>query len=157
VGQKTGLYVLLRIGPYICAETNFGGLPPWLIREPGLVTRTNNEPVKREVLTWCKTLMPQIGRFQASRGGPIIMAQLENEYNVISKRFGPDAEKYMDWVVASSKEIGLEVPLLMCEAPTDTKLEISRNSMAHAIKEAQNAVTVNRLGVVWRLMSYVKP
>ncbi len=143
--QQHKLNVLLRIGPYICAETNFGGLPPWLIHEPGLVTRTDNAAWKREVLTWCKVLMAQIGEFQATRGGPVILAQLENEYNTVAKHYGADGPKYMDWVIASAKEMGLEVPLVMCEAPGDNKLELHDASLPRIIKGMNGFAIADRV------------
>ncbi|CAL1375741.1 unnamed protein product [Linum trigynum] len=44
--QQAGLYLNLRIGPYVCVEWNFGGLPVWLKDVPGISFRTNNEPFK---------------------------------------------------------------------------------------------------------------
>jgi beta-galactosidase len=143
--QELKLHVILRIGPYVCAETNFGGLPPWLIHEPGLVTRTNNDAFKREVLTWCMVLMAQVGQFQATRGGPIILAQLENEYNTVAKRYGDEGAKYMDWVVASAPEFGLDVPLVMCEAPSDTKLELSQHAAPRIIKGLNGFAVADRV------------
>jgi len=121
--QSQGLKVILRVGPYICAETNFGGLPPWLIHEPGLVTRTNNEPFKRCMAEWCRTLFSRVGELQAPRGGPIVLVQLENEYNNVAKRYGADGKAYMDWVVALAPQVGIEVPLIMCEGATQGALE----------------------------------
>lgn len=121
--QEYGMKVILRVGPYICAETNFGGLPPWLLNVPGLVTRTNNEPFKEEMLQWCKVLMTQVADFQASRGGPIILVQLENEYNNIAKRYGEDGQKYMEWVNSLKEPLGIEVPLIMCEGSAEGAIE----------------------------------
>ena len=121
--QEHGLHAILRIGPYICAETNFGGLPPWLIHEPGLVTRTHNEPFKREMLKWLRVLLSQVGGLQATRGGPIILAQLENEYNNVAQRYGEDGRRYMAWVVSSAPQVGLEVPLIMCEGSAAGAIE----------------------------------
>lgn len=121
--QEHGMYSILRIGPYICAETNFGGLAPWLLHEPGLVTRTSNEPFKREMLKWLRVLMSQVGDLQATRGGPVILAQLENEYNNVAKRYGEDGRKYMEWVVSVAPQVGLEVPLIMCEGSAEGAIE----------------------------------
>jgi beta-galactosidase len=49
IAHELGLYVILRIGPYICAETNYGGLPAWLRDVPGIQMRTDNEPFLREM------------------------------------------------------------------------------------------------------------
>ncbi|GAB2244626.1 hypothetical protein Droror1_Dr00000119 [Drosera rotundifolia] len=54
--QQAGLYVHLRIGPYVCAEWNFGGLPVWLKCIPGINFRTDNEPFKDDAsLRFCLT------------------------------------------------------------------------------------------------------
>lgn len=113
--HEQGLYVILRIGPYVCAETNFGGLPWWLITKPGIVTRTLNKPFMDSVDGWMRRLLAEIGDRQITRGGPIILAQLENEYSNVSARYGTDGQKYLEWCVQSGRNAGLEVPLIMCE------------------------------------------
>lgn len=113
--QKAGLHVILRIGPYVCAETNFGGLPWWLTTKPGLVTRTLNPPFMAAVDRWMKRLLTEIGDRQITRGGPIILAQLENEYANVAKRYGDDGARYLEWCLACGRDAGLEVPLVMCE------------------------------------------
>jgi beta-galactosidase len=134
--QAQGLKVILRVGPYICAETNFGGLPPWLLQEPGLVTRTNNEPFKRYMAEWCRTLFSRVGEFQATRGGPIVLVQLENEYNNVAKRYGADGKAYMDWVVALAPQVGIEVPLIMCEGASQGAIEtLNGFSVAERVPE----------------------
>ncbi len=109
------LHVILRIGPYICAETNFGGLPPWLLDVKGLVSRTNNEPFKQHMLEWCKVLMAKVGDYQATRGGPIILAQIENEYNNVAARYGREGQAYVEWCASLAPILGLTVPMIMCE------------------------------------------
>ncbi|XP_047951691.1 beta-galactosidase 10-like isoform X2 [Salvia hispanica] len=51
--QEAGLYLSLRIGPFVAAEWNFGGVPVWLHYVPGTVFRTDNEPFKEFQYTWC--------------------------------------------------------------------------------------------------------
>ena len=115
---KEGLHVVLRIGPYICAEVNFGGFPWWLTEVPGLVTRTDNEPFKHEVRGWVERLMAEVGDLQANRGGPIILAQLENEYGHVQARHGEAGQRYLEWIGNLAGEVGIEVPLIMCEGAT---------------------------------------
>jgi len=118
-----GLYAILRIGPYICAEWNFGGLPWWLLTKPGMVTRTWNEPFMRAVARWLEVLMAEVGDRQATRGGPVILAQLENEYNNVASRYGQDGARYLRWIGEAGREAGLEVPLVMCEGAGDRAVE----------------------------------
>lgn len=113
--QRQALYVFLRIGPYICAETNFGGLPWWLITKKGLVTRTWNRPFMEAVEKWLRVLMAQIGDCQITRGGPIILVQLENEYEHAAQRYGKEGQKYLTWCGDElGKRVGIEVPITMC-------------------------------------------
>ncbi|HET6170246.1 MAG TPA: beta-galactosidase family protein, partial [Terracidiphilus sp.] len=83
--QQEGLYVILRPGPYVCAEWEWGGYPSWLLKEHGIVVRTTDpkfmEPTKRWLLRLGKELAP----LQIGNGGPIILTQVENEYGSYGK------------------------------------------------------------------------
>ncbi|CAK9176801.1 unnamed protein product [Ilex paraguariensis] len=75
--QEAGLFVHLRIGPYVCAEWNYGGFPMWLHFIPGIQFRTTNDPFKEEMerfLAKIVNLMKEENLF-VSQGGPIILAQ----------------------------------------------------------------------------------
>ncbi len=78
--QQEGLYVILRPGPYACAEWEFGGFPAWLLKDHSTVVRSNDpkfiEPVKR----WFMRLGKELSSLQIGNGGPIILVQVENEY-----------------------------------------------------------------------------
>jgi beta-galactosidase len=82
--QQEGLYVILRSGPYSCAEWDLGGLPAWLLADPksAQAIRTNSplflDPAKR----WVNRLAQEVLPLQLGRGGPIIMTQIENEYGI---------------------------------------------------------------------------
>ncbi len=115
LAQEHGLHVILRIGPYICAETNFGGFPAWLRDVPGIEIRTDNEPFKREMARWVRLLVEHMRGLFAPQGGPIILAQIENEYNNIAGSYGEAGKRYLEWTVAFSESLGLGVPLIMCE------------------------------------------
>jgi hypothetical protein len=120
---EEGLHVILRIGPYVCAEWNFGGLAWWLTTKEGMVTRTWNRPFMREVERWLKVLMARVGEYQATRGGPIVLAQLENEYNNVAARYGDDGPRYLRWVIEAGRSAGIEVPLIMCEGAGEDAIE----------------------------------
>lgn len=81
--QKAGLYVLLRVGPYICSERDMGGLPWWLMKYD-LQLRRNNDIYMKYVKQWFSVLLPMIKPYLYQNGGPIIMVQLENEYGYYS-------------------------------------------------------------------------
>ncbi|RCV04842.1 hypothetical protein SETIT_1G033600v2 [Setaria italica] len=75
--KQAGLYVHLRIGPYVCAEWNFGGFPVWLKYVPGIRFRTDNGPFKAAMQKFVEkivSMMKSEGLFEW-QGGPIIMAQ----------------------------------------------------------------------------------
>ncbi|GMH25176.1 hypothetical protein Nepgr_027019 [Nepenthes gracilis] len=115
--QKAGLYAHLRIGPYVCAEWNFGGFPVWLKYVPGISFRTDNEPFKRAMQGFAEKivdLMKKNNLFE-SQGGPIILSQIENEYGKQSKLLGQAGYNYMTW--AANMAVGLQtgVPWVMCK------------------------------------------
>jgi hypothetical protein len=109
-----GLYVILRLGPYVCAEWNFGGLPWWLITKKGLVTRTYNKPFMKAVSGWMHELGRRFGDRQHTRGGPIILVQVENEYDLVRARYGKDGPRYLEWCEREARRAGWEVPQVMC-------------------------------------------
>ena len=84
--QQEGLYVILRSGPYACAEWDFGGLPSWLVRNPadGLKIRSNDPTFMLPTERWIKRLAQQTTPLQVGNGGPILMTQIENEYGNFS-------------------------------------------------------------------------
>ena len=82
--QAAGLLLNLRAGPYICGETDFGGLPSYLLATPGITSaadlRTNNSAYMAAVTEWWTALLPLVGPLTVANGGPIAMVQIENEY-----------------------------------------------------------------------------
>ncbi|XP_028006743.2 beta-galactosidase-1-like protein isoform X2 [Eptesicus fuscus] len=74
------LLVILRPGPYICAEWEMGGLPAWLLRKPNIHLRTSDPDFLAAVDSWFKVLLPKIHPWLYHNGGNIISIQVENEY-----------------------------------------------------------------------------
>uniref|UniRef100_A0A8C4M2C6 Galactosidase beta 1 like n=2 Tax=Equus asinus TaxID=9793 RepID=A0A8C4M2C6_EQUAS len=74
------LLVILRPGPYICAEWDMGGLPAWLLRKPKIHLRTSDPDFLAAVDSWFKVLLPKIHPWLYHNGGNIISIQVENEY-----------------------------------------------------------------------------
>ena len=112
---ERGLRVLLRMGPYICAEWNYGGFPPYLRDEPGIVTRTWNRAYLQRVEKYFEHLAAEVRPHLASRGGPVHLAQVENEYTNVSARYGAEGVRYLAWVVELARRLGIDVPLTTCE------------------------------------------
>ncbi len=121
--KQNDLYVILRVGPYICAEWNYGGLPWWMAGKPGLVTRTWNKPYMDAMERWVLELGRQVADRQINRGGPIILVQMENEYNNVARRYGQDGQKYLAWAEQLGHRAGFEVPMIMCEGASPSSIE----------------------------------
>ncbi|KAI0240842.1 Beta-galactosidase [Lamellibrachia satsuma] len=85
LAQKVGLLVILRPGPYICAEWEYGGLPAWLLRDDGDVkVRTMDPRYINAMDRWLNVFLPKMAPLLYVNGGPIIMVQVENEYGSYS-------------------------------------------------------------------------
>jgi beta-galactosidase len=113
IAQEEGLYVLLRPGPYVCSEWDLGGLPAWLLASPDIVLRSTDAKFMRPAEEYLKRLGQELVPLLATRGGPIIGVQVENEYG----SFGKDAaymQKVRDAIVAAG--FG-EVPLFTADGP----------------------------------------
>ncbi|XP_063112192.1 beta-galactosidase-1-like protein 2 isoform X3 [Cavia porcellus] len=80
LAAEIGLWVILRPGPYICAEIDLGGLPSWLLQDPGMKLRTTYQGFTEAVDLYFDHLMSRVVPLQYKHGGPIIAVQVENEY-----------------------------------------------------------------------------
>ncbi|XP_061179899.1 beta-galactosidase-like isoform X4 [Saccostrea echinata] len=81
IAQEVGLLVLLRAGPYICGEWDFGGFPAWLLKEdPKMVFRKMEPTYIKYVDIWMDKLLPMLTPLLYENGGPVLMVQIENEY-----------------------------------------------------------------------------
>ncbi|KAI5410614.1 hypothetical protein KIW84_055944 [Lathyrus oleraceus] len=97
--QEAGLYAIMRIGPYACAEWNYGGFPLWLHNIPGIELRTNNEVYKKEMQIFTTKIVnvAKEANLFASQGGPIVLAQIENEYGDIMWNYKDAGKEYVKW------------------------------------------------------------
>ncbi|GAB2557965.1 glycoside hydrolase family 35 protein [Gracilibacillus alcaliphilus] len=103
--EKVGLHVIVRPGPYICAEWEFGGLPYWLMTVPQIKLRCFNQPYLEKVDNYFDVLFDRLRPLLASNGGPIIAIQVENEYG----SFGND-QRYLQYMRDSiQRRIGDEL------------------------------------------------
>ena len=84
--QEEHMYVLLRAGPYDCAEWEFGGFPAWLLKDPKMSTalRTRDPAFMVPAERFIRRLAQEVGPLQIGNGGPIIATQIENEYGNFS-------------------------------------------------------------------------
>jgi beta-galactosidase len=105
--QQEGLNVILRPGPYVCAEWELGGYPSWLLKNPSLVLRGSDPKYLAAMDKWFARLGKEIEPLLLRNGGPIIAVQVENEYG----SFGND-HAYMEAVKASLEKHGLAPEVL---------------------------------------------
>ncbi|XP_047175076.1 beta-galactosidase 8-like [Vigna umbellata] len=112
-----GLYVHLRIGPYACAEWNYGGFPLWLHFIPGIQFRTDNKPFEKEMKRFTAKIVDMMKQenLYMSQGGPIILSQIENEYGNIDADYGPAAKSYIKWAASMATSLDTGVPWVMCQ------------------------------------------
>ena len=104
IAQRLGLYAIVRPGPYICAEWDFGGLPAWLLADRNIRLRCMDERYLAHVRDWYRELFSRIGAMQDTRGGNVIAMQIENEYG----SYGNDKE-YLREIQRLMTECGCEV------------------------------------------------
>ena len=100
--QAEGLDVILRPGPYVCAEWELGGYPSWLLKDRKLVLRSTDPDYTAAVDRWLMRLGREVRPLLLGHGGPIVAVQLENEYGA----FGDDAA-YLRGLEASYARAGL--------------------------------------------------
>lgn len=112
MAQEEGLWVIVRPGPYACAEWEMGGLPWWLLKHDDIQLRTNDPAFLNPAKRYLKAVAEQLAPLQVTRGGPILMVQVENEYG----SFGKDAA-YMGELRQALIEGGIDVPLFACNPP----------------------------------------
>lgn len=113
---ELGLYVILRPGPYICAEWDFGGLPGWLTNKSGMAYRTSNASYMHYFDKFFRQVLPRLAEHQVSRGGNIILIQNENEYMMTTM---PDRLNYLEFISQLFRRAGFDIPIITCNFCTD--------------------------------------
>ena len=116
IAQEEGLWVILRPGPYACAEWDGGGLPWWLLKSPDIRLRSLDPTFIAASAAWLKEVGRVLGPLQVTKGGPILLAQVENEYG----SYGKD-QAYMGAIRQALLDGGFDVPLFACNPPNDLR------------------------------------
>lgn len=118
IANELGLNVILRPGPYICAEWEMGGLPAWLLNYPNLTIRCNDELFISKVERYYNELLGRIVPKLSTNGGNIIMMQIENEYG----SYGDDHE-YMQKIADIYKKAGVDCLLFTSDGASNSMLQ----------------------------------
>jgi beta-galactosidase len=105
--QSEGLYVILRPGPYVCAEWEWGGYPAWLLKQHDIVVRSSDPKYMEPARRWLMRLGKELAPLQVGNGGPIVAVQVENEYG----SFGND-HSYMEQIHRALVDAGFDKALL---------------------------------------------
>ncbi len=116
--QEEGMWVLLRPGPYVCAEWDFGGLPPYLLKIPDIKIRCMDTRYMTAVTRYINQLAKEVSSLQCTNGGPILMVQIENEYG----SYGND-KNYLEALRTLWLENGIQVPFYTSDGATPYMLE----------------------------------
>ena len=110
IAKEEGMWVIVRPGPYVCAEWDGGGHPWWLGKEKDMEVRSRDpgyfEPAKRYLTEAARVIAP----FQITRGGPVILYQIENEYSKTD-------QEYLTALMKIATNNGIDVPLIACNPP----------------------------------------
>lgn len=140
---EAGLFANLRIGPYVCAEWDLGGIPTWLqFNRPGIRYRSFESQWRQAMQQWFGQVVAKTRNYYADHGGPIILVQVENELN------GAD-ERYVQWCGDMAASFNLNVPISMCNGQsangTNVAIPAPRKSAEFndEVYVGKGAVTIN--------------
>ncbi|WP_134087703.1 beta-galactosidase [Olivibacter sp. XZL3] len=110
IAQEEGLWVIIRPGPYTCAEWDLGGLPAWLLKKRGVVLRSSDPNYMPPTLKFLKRAVQEFKPNLITHGGNVLMVQVENEYGVYA-----DDKIYITAIKNTLLEAGVDVPLFHCD------------------------------------------
>jgi beta-galactosidase len=116
--QEEEMWLILRPGPYVCAEWELGGIPPYLLRIPDIKLRCMDPRYMAAAERYIGKLAAEIKPFLITKGGPLLMLQIENEYG----SFGND-RNYLNRLKEVWKANGIDVPTFTGDGPTKYMLE----------------------------------
>ncbi len=115
IAGEEGMMVILRPGPYVCAEWEFGGYPWWLQNIEGMEVRRDNEHFLKHTKLYIERLYKEVGHLLCTNGGPIIMVQCENEFgSYVAQRQDIPLEEHRAYNAKIKQQLadaGFNVPL----------------------------------------------
>ena len=116
--QEEGMWVLLRPGPYVCAEWDFGGIPSYLLKYADIKLRCMDPRYMAAATKYISRLAKEMAPLQCTQGGPILMVQIENEYG----SYGND-KNYLEALRTCWIRNGIKVPFYTADGATAYMLE----------------------------------
>lgn len=119
--HELGLQVIARPGPYICAEWDFGGFPWWLNNKEKMRYRAYDPRFLSYVDRYFDKLIPIIAKHQVTKGGSVILVQVENEYQHLAS--DEEGKEYLEYLRDGLRSRGIEVPLITCEGAVEGAVE----------------------------------
>lgn len=105
MAQKFGLYVIIRPGPYTCAEWDFGGFPAWTLKDKNMQYRCNNDLFMQKVTAYFKEVFKRLLPIEIQNGGNLVALQIENEYG----SYGND-KSYLMALEKTMRDCGSKLP-----------------------------------------------
>ncbi|KAM8717444.1 hypothetical protein ACLKA7_004181 [Drosophila subpalustris] len=153
IAQEEDFYIVLRPGPYICAERDNGGLPHWLFTKyPNIKVRTNDANYIKEVGIWYAELMPRLQHLLIGNGGKIIMVQVENEYG---SYYACDHD-YLNWLRdETDKYVGNKALLFTVDIPNE-RMHCGKIDNVFATTDF-GIDRINEIDNIWKLLRGVQP
>ncbi|MCK4277391.1 MAG: beta-galactosidase, partial [Phycisphaerae bacterium] len=127
LADELGLYVILRPGPYIGGDWDFGGLPGWLAGKSGISFRSANAAYSHYFDKYIGQVLPPLAELQVTRGGNIVLIQSENEYVSLTM---PDCQTHLAFINQLFRRSGFEIPIITCnnltQPPAPDSIESTR-------------------------------
>lgn len=116
--QEEGMWLILRPGPYVCAEWDLGGIPPYLLRIPDIQLRCLDPRYMAAAERYMSKLADEIKPYLVTKGGPILMVQIENEYGSYS-----NDKNYLQKLKDIWISLGIDVPTFTCDGASTEALQ----------------------------------
>ena len=144
-----GLHAVVRPGPYICAEWDGGGLPAWLFADGSAGVRRHDPAFLEAIGAYYAHLLPVVAERQVTRGGPVLMVQVENEYGAYPGVPQDERTRYLRALVDLTRAQGIDVPLFTCDQADDEHLSLGGLPELHKTANFGSR-TLERLAVLRR-------
>jgi len=116
LAAELGLYAIIRPGPYIGADCDFGGLPAWLTAKGGMAYRTSNAAYSHYFDKYFRQVLPRLAELQVTRGGNIILIQNEDGYRQTTM---PERANYLEFISQLFRRSGFDIPIITCNEFSD--------------------------------------